>query len=152
GRQGEPPDGPLAAARAEGDEGRCHAPGRRRPGRALDRRGHVRAGEVILSEPEASATDQVEKTPVADASGSEISPTVERIRQRPVCRGSQGDAMPDAVEIDHVTKSFGDFVAVNDLSLRIPTDTIYGFIGPNGSGKTTTLRMIMRIYLPDPGG
>jgi ABC-2 type transport system ATP-binding protein len=60
--------------------------------------------------------------------------------------------MPDAVEIDHVTKSFGDFIAVNDLSLRIPSQTIYGFIGPNGSGKTTTLRMIMRIYLPDPGG
>jgi ABC-2 type transport system ATP-binding protein len=60
--------------------------------------------------------------------------------------------MADAVEIDHVTKTFGDFIAVNNLSLRIPTDTIYGFIGPNGSGKTTTLRMIMRIYLPDPGG
>src|SRR5207253_394722 len=39
-----------------------------------------------------------------------------------------------------------------NLSLQIPEQTIYGFIGPNGSGKTTTLRMIMRIYLPDPGG
>jgi len=60
--------------------------------------------------------------------------------------------MAYAVEIDHVTKTFGEFVAVNDLSLKIPEDVIYGFIGPNGSGKTTTLRMIMRIYLPDPGG
>ncbi len=60
--------------------------------------------------------------------------------------------MACAVEIDHVSKTFGKFVAVNDLSLQIPTGTIYGFIGPNGSGKTTTLRMIMRIYLPDPGG
>lgn len=60
--------------------------------------------------------------------------------------------MPDVVEIERVTKTFGSFVAVNDLNLRIPANTIYGFIGPNGSGKTTTLRMIMRIYIPDPGG
>jgi ABC-2 type transport system ATP-binding protein len=60
--------------------------------------------------------------------------------------------MPDnAVEIDHVTKSFGTQVAVDDLSLAVPTGSIYGFIGPNGSGKTTTLRMIMRIFLPDSG-
>jgi ABC-2 type transport system ATP-binding protein len=59
--------------------------------------------------------------------------------------------MSPAVELEHVTKSFGTFVAVDDLSVQIPAHTIYGFIGPNGSGKTTTLRMIMRIYLPDRG-
>ena len=42
-------------------------------------------------------------------------------------------------------------MAVNDLSLTVPTGSIYGFIGPNGSGKTTTLRMIMHILLPDEG-
>ena len=57
----------------------------------------------------------------------------------------------NAVEIDQVTKSFGPQVAVDDLSLAVPTGSIYGFIGPNGSGKTTTLRMIMRILLPDRG-
>ena len=57
----------------------------------------------------------------------------------------------NAVRIDHVTKSFGQFVAVDDLSLEVPTGTIYGFIGPNGSGKTTTLRMIMHILHPDRG-
>ena len=41
--------------------------------------------------------------------------------------------------------------AVNDLNLEVPEGTIYGFIGPNGSGKTTTLRMIMRILHPDQG-
>jgi ABC-2 type transport system ATP-binding protein len=56
-----------------------------------------------------------------------------------------------AVEIDHVTKTFGTHTAVADLSLRVPTGSIYGFIGPNGSGKTTTLRMIMRILYPDQG-
>jgi ABC-2 type transport system ATP-binding protein len=59
--------------------------------------------------------------------------------------------MSNAVEIDHVTKSFGPQVAVDDLSLAVPAGSIYGFIGPNGSGKTTTLRMIMRIFLPDRG-
>jgi ABC-2 type transport system ATP-binding protein len=57
----------------------------------------------------------------------------------------------NVVEIDNVTKTFGHHVAVNSLTLAVPQGSIYGFIGPNGSGKTTTLRMIMRIYHPDPG-
>src|SRR5262245_14986456 len=57
----------------------------------------------------------------------------------------------NAVEIDHVTKTFGPHTAVDDLSLAVPRGTVYGFIGPNGSGKTTTLRMIMRILHPDRG-
>ena len=57
----------------------------------------------------------------------------------------------NAVAIENVTKTFGRFTAVDDLSLAVPAGTIYGFIGPNGSGKTTTLRMIMRILLPDAG-
>jgi len=57
----------------------------------------------------------------------------------------------NVVEIQNVSKSFGQFVAVRDLSLAVPQRCIYGFIGPNGSGKTTTLRMIMRIYHPDSG-
>ncbi len=56
-----------------------------------------------------------------------------------------------AVEIHDVTKSFGPQIAVNRLSLQVPDGSIYGFIGPNGSGKTTTLRMIMRILHPDSG-
>src|SRR5438552_17295993 len=56
-----------------------------------------------------------------------------------------------AVVIDHVSKWFGSLRAVNDLCLEVPDGTIYGFIGPNGSGKTTTLRMIMRILHPDRG-
>jgi ABC-2 type transport system ATP-binding protein len=57
----------------------------------------------------------------------------------------------NAVEIAHVTKIFGQHTAVNDLSLTVPAGSIYGFIGPNGSGKTTTLRMILRILHPDTG-
>lgn len=59
--------------------------------------------------------------------------------------------MHRAVVLQQVTKSFGSHVAVRDLSLIVPTGSIYGFIGPNGSGKTTTLRMIMRILHPDQG-
>jgi ABC-2 type transport system ATP-binding protein len=57
----------------------------------------------------------------------------------------------NAIELCEVSKSFGAVEAVRDLSLEVPAGSIYGFIGPNGSGKTTTLRMIMRIIHPDQG-
>ena len=57
----------------------------------------------------------------------------------------------NALEIRDVTKQFGTVVAVNRLSLTVPEGSIYGFIGPNGSGKTTTIRMIMDILRPDSG-
>jgi ABC-2 type transport system ATP-binding protein len=56
-----------------------------------------------------------------------------------------------AIEIRGVSKTFGQHLAVNDVSLQVPEGSIYGFIGPNGSGKTTTIRMIMHILLPDSG-
>jgi ABC-2 type transport system ATP-binding protein len=59
--------------------------------------------------------------------------------------------MADAILLRGVTKRFGAVAAVTDLSLAVPSGSIYGFIGPNGSGKTTTLRMIMHIILPDRG-
>ena len=57
----------------------------------------------------------------------------------------------NTIEIEGVTKTFGSVKAVDDLSLAVPQGSIYGFIGPNGSGKTTTLRMIMNIFYPDSG-
>ena len=59
--------------------------------------------------------------------------------------------MNDAITIRDVTKRFNGVVAVDDLDLSVPRGSLYGFIGPNGSGKTTTLRMIMHILLPDSG-
>ncbi len=59
--------------------------------------------------------------------------------------------MSNTVLIENVTKTFGKHTAVEDLSLTVPQGSVYGFIGPNGSGKTTTLRMIMRILHPDTG-
>ena len=59
--------------------------------------------------------------------------------------------MTYAATLDHVTKRFGDHTAVHDLSLRIPVGSMYGFIGPNGGGKTTTIRMLMSIFYADAG-
>lgn len=56
-----------------------------------------------------------------------------------------------AVELEQVTKTFTGHKAVDDISLAVPKGCVYGFIGPNGSGKTTTLRMIMSIFRPDRG-
>jgi len=57
----------------------------------------------------------------------------------------------NTIDLKNVTKTFGNFTAVKDLNLSVPQGSIYGFIGPNGSGKTTTLRMIMNILIPDTG-
>ena len=55
------------------------------------------------------------------------------------------------VVLDHITKSFGEFTAVSDLSLAVRGGRIYGLLGPNGAGKTTTIRMIVNITAPDSG-
>lgn len=57
----------------------------------------------------------------------------------------------NVIELSGITKSFGKNTAVDQLDLQVPKGSIYGFIGPNGSGKTTTIRMIMKIYYPDNG-
>ena len=59
---------------------------------------------------------------------------------------------PDiAIEVEGLTKSFGGRVVVRDLSMRVRRGTIYGFLGPNGSGKTTTIRMLCGLLTPDSG-
>src|SRR5690606_8042828 len=63
-----------------------------------------------------------------------------------------GRPMSDAVvRLRGVTKRFGTHTAVDGLDLDIPAGCICGLLGPNGSGKTTTIRMIMGILLPDRG-
>jgi ABC-2 type transport system ATP-binding protein len=53
--------------------------------------------------------------------------------------------------VENVTKSYRDFIAVNELSLAVRAGRIYGLLGPNGAGKTTTIRMIVNITAPDSG-
>jgi ABC-2 type transport system ATP-binding protein len=47
-----------------------------------------------------------------------------------------------AIETNGLTKQFGDHKAVNAISLAVPSGSVFGFLGPNGSGKTTTIRML----------
>jgi ABC-2 type transport system ATP-binding protein len=56
-----------------------------------------------------------------------------------------------AIDIVNVTKRYAEHTAVRDLTLRVPTGSVYGLLGPNGAGKTTTIRMILNIMAPDSG-
>jgi len=55
------------------------------------------------------------------------------------------------VEVDHITKSYGDLIAVNDVSFAIEKGEIFGLVGPNGAGKTTLIEMIEGLRTPDRG-
>jgi len=55
------------------------------------------------------------------------------------------------LKVEHVTKTFGGLVAVNDVSLEIPRRSIFAVIGPNGAGKTTFFNLVTGIYKPDKG-
>lgn len=59
--------------------------------------------------------------------------------------------MLNAISVQRVSKSYGDFVAVKDLSLEVKRGSIFGLLGPNGAGKSTTIRMIVNITMPDAG-
>jgi ABC-2 type transport system ATP-binding protein len=56
-----------------------------------------------------------------------------------------------AIDVQDLTKSFGGKVAVDHFTMQVPRGAIYGFLGPNGSGKTTTIRMICGLLTPDEG-
>ena len=55
------------------------------------------------------------------------------------------------LEMKNVTKAFGDFKALDDMSLHVPKGAVYGLVGPNGAGKTTVIRHLTGIYRPDSG-
>jgi ABC-2 type transport system ATP-binding protein len=59
--------------------------------------------------------------------------------------------MENAIEIRNMTKIFGDFTAVNNVSFSVKKGDVFGFLGPNGSGKTTVIRMIMGLITPTSG-
>src|SRR4051812_37127024 len=56
-----------------------------------------------------------------------------------------------AIDVHHLNKSFGTKQVVNDFSLQVRRGEIYGFLGPNGSGKTTSIRMLCGLLKPDSG-
>ena len=57
----------------------------------------------------------------------------------------------DIVQVENISKHFGEIKAVDDVSFNIEKGSVYGLLGPNGAGKTTTIRMIMDIIAPDSG-
>jgi len=59
--------------------------------------------------------------------------------------------MSNLLEIKNVVKKYGDFTALNNVSLNIPKGNVYGLLGPNGAGKTSLIRIINQITLPDAG-
>ena len=55
------------------------------------------------------------------------------------------------LEMKHVTKVFGDFKALDDLSMTVPKGAVYGLVGPNGAGKSTAIRCLLGVYRPEAG-
>ena len=59
--------------------------------------------------------------------------------------------MQNFIEINNVSKTYGTYKALNDISIKVPKQSIYGLLGPNGAGKTTLIRMLNQITAPDQG-
>ena len=55
------------------------------------------------------------------------------------------------LEMKHVTKTFGNFKALDDLTLTVPKGAVYGLVGPNGAGKSTAIRHLIGVYRQDSG-
>jgi ABC-2 type transport system ATP-binding protein len=59
--------------------------------------------------------------------------------------------MSNILEVNKVVKQYGDYTALNEVSLTVPKGSIYGLLGPNGAGKTSLIRIINQITMPDSG-
>src|ERR1700719_2187890 len=72
-----------------------------------------------------------------------------------VIQAVEGDAAAGpgrpAVQIEHLRKTYGDVVAVDDVSFSVAEGEIFGILGPNGAGKTTTVECVMGLRSPDAG-
>jgi ABC-2 type transport system ATP-binding protein len=89
-----------------------------------------------VTDPQSETPDTPAVTPAATPAATPAPPAGDR---------------PAAVAVDHVTKRFGDLVAVDDVALTVPEGTILGVIGPSGAGKTTTIRMMTGALAPTEG-
>ena len=83
--------------------------------------------------------------PIADATGMRTLPPGTPATVEP----STGDGA--VIRAEHLTKRFGEVLAVDDLSFALERGTVTGFLGPNGAGKTTTLRMLLHLVEPTAG-
>lgn len=67
------------------------------------------------------------------------------------CLGAEGDAREPIIQTRHVSRLFGDFIAVNDVSFSVYQGEVFGLLGPNGAGKTTTFRMLCGLLPASKG-
>ncbi|RUX81681.1 ATP-binding cassette domain-containing protein, partial [Mesorhizobium sp. M2A.F.Ca.ET.040.01.1.1] len=110
------------------------------------------AGRVLAS---GTPADLLERTgaPDLDAAFIALLPPEKRDSHEPVVippRPAGADSEP-AIEAEHLTMRFGDFTAVDDASFRIGRGEIFGFLGSNGCGKTTTMKMLTGLLEPSEG-
>jgi ABC-2 type transport system ATP-binding protein len=70
---------------------------------------------------------------------------------RPTINSERSEVVENAIEVDHLTKYYGDLLAVDRISFEVRQGEIFGFLGPNGAGKTTTQRMLTTILEPTEG-
>ncbi len=84
------------------------------------------------------------RAPAAVPANVGYEPTLPKATSLPVAPGP-------ALEIDGLTRHFGEFVAVDRLSFAVPQGEVFGFLGPNGSGKSTTIRMLTGVLAPTDG-
>jgi ABC-type Mn2+/Zn2+ transport system ATPase subunit len=61
------------------------------------------------------------------------------------------EQVDDVLELQGLTRRYGDLVALDDLSFTVAEDQMFGFVGPNGAGKTTAMRIILGVLAPDAG-
>src|SRR5215510_15329660 len=65
--------------------------------------------------------------------------------------GSDSRAFTIMIRVEHLTKTYGEFTAVNDVSFEVQRGEIFAFLGPNGAGKTTTIKMLTTLLKPTSG-
>ena len=68
----------------------------------------------------------------------------------PVAAETPSASVP-IIQVDHLTKKFDDFTAVNDISFEVREGEIFGFLGPNGAGKSTTIKVLCTLLQPTSG-
>ncbi len=86
--------------------------------------------------------------------GDDRKGTLQESESQPAVQLTIGKEQPPAtaVDVSHLTRRFGNFTAVNDVSFQVPAGQIFGFLGPNGAGKSTTIRMLCGLLSPSDGG
>ena len=89
--------------------------------------------------------------PAAPTGGPPGSAPTERRRPNPEWSGREGGIATGAIELNGLTKSFGEVLAVDDVRAAALPGQVTALLGPNGAGKTTALRMLLGLVAPDSG-